>query len=289
MTKDEISIIGKLVRDMYGTTIGNVLGTLTHIDGKIQTVGIDCGSEGLKQIPYEQLVLQGDVVIYIPGWRIDAQKILREKRLTLSRLKALMDILSENDAMQSDADVIHDTYKTKLMELDDADVIHDTYKTKLMELDEAESKVRDELSTRLEELDSQENVVKVMLFDAKVQFKSEEITDSTFETIQKHCNNLLERLSHERVEINNVQRRIEELSLESIELTQPKKEMIQESAISYLGSSGHTITEHANILPEPPIENSESPIQAFTEEQDEHEDSPESSESNCMSRTECNN
>jgi hypothetical protein len=266
MTKDEVSIIGRLVKDMYGTTIGNVLGTLTHIDGKIQTVGIDCGSEGLKQIPYTQLVLQGDVVIYIPGWRIDAQKILREKRLTLSRLKALMGIISENDVMQSDADVIHDTYKTKLMELD-----------------EAESKVRDELSTRLEELDSQEKVVKVMLFDAKVQFKSEEISDSTFETIQKHCN------SHERVEINNVQRRIEELSLESIELTQPKKEMIQESAISYLGSSGHTITEHANILPEPPIENSESPIQASTEEQDEHEDSPESSESNCMSRTECNN
>ncbi len=272
MTKDEASIIGKLVKDMYGTTMGNVLGTLTHIDGRVQTVGIDCGSEGLKQIPYEQLVLQEDVVIYIPGWRIDAQKIFREKRLTLTRLKALMSIITEDNAVQSDADIIHDTYKTKLMELD-----------------EAESKVRDELSRRLEELDSQEKIIKVMLFDAKVQFKSEEISDSTFETIQKHCNNLLERLSHERVEVNNVQRRIEELSLESIELTQPKKEMIQESAISYLGSSGHTITEHENILPEPPIENSESPIQASTEEQDEHEDSPESSESNCMSRTECNN
>ena len=271
MTKEEVSIIGKPVKNMYGTIFGNVLGTLTHIDGQIQTVGIDCGSEGLKQIPYEQLVLQGDVVIYIPGWRIDAQKILKEKRLTLSRLKALMGIMSEDDA-QSDADVIHDTYKTKLMELD-----------------EAESKVRDELSVRLEELDSQERIIKVMMFDAKVQFKSEEISDSTFETIQKHCNNLLERLSHERVEVGNVQRRLEELSLESIELTQPKKEMIQESAISYLGSSGHTITEYTNILPEPPIENSESSIQASTEEQDEHEDSPESSESNCMSRTECNN
>ena len=48
-----------------------------------------------------------------------------------------------------------------------------------------------------------------MLFDAKVQFKSDEISDSVFETIQKHCNNLLERLSHERVEVINVQRRIE--------------------------------------------------------------------------------
>ena len=50
MTKEEVSIIGRPVKDMYGTIIGNVLGTLTHIDGQIQTVGIDCGSEGLKQI-----------------------------------------------------------------------------------------------------------------------------------------------------------------------------------------------------------------------------------------------
>ncbi len=267
MTKEEVSIIGRPVKDMYGTIIGNVLGTLTHIDGQIQTVGIDCGSEGLKQIPYEQLVLQGDVVICIPGWRIDAQKILKQKRLTLSRLNALMGIMSENDATQSDADVIHDQCKTKLMELD-----------------EAESKVRDELSARLEELDSQERIIKVMMFDAKVQFKSEEISDSTFETIQKHCNNLLERLSHERVEVHNVQRRIEELSLECIELTQPKEEMVQESAVSYLDSSGHTFTAHETDLPEPPIENSELNTQTSTIEEDNHDDSSKSNMSDCMSR-----
>jgi len=267
MTKDESSIIGKLVKDMYGTIIGNVLGTLTHIDGNIQTVGIDCGSEGLKQIPYGQLVLQGDIVIYIPGWRIDAQKILREKRLTLTRLKALMGIISENDAVQSDADIIHDTYKTKLVELD-----------------EAESKVRDELLTRLDELDSQDKIIKVMLFDAKVQFKSQEISDSIFETIQKHCNNLLERSSHERVEVNNVQRRIEELSLECIELTQPKEEMVQESAVSYLDTSGHTFTEHETDLPEPPTENSELNTQTSTIEEDNHDDSSKSNMSDCMSR-----
>ena len=272
MTKDEISIIGKLVKDMYGTTIGNVLGTLTHIDGKIQTVGIDCGSEGLKQIPYEQLVSQGNVVIYIPGWRIDAQKILKEKRLTLSRLKALMAIISENDAVQSDADIIQDTYKTKLMELD-----------------EAESKVRDELSIRLEELDSQEKIIKVMLFDAKVQFKSDEISDSVFETIQKHCNNLLERLSHERVEVTNVQRRIEELSMKSIELTQPKKEMIEESAVSYLDSSGNTLTGQEYVLPTPPAENSESSSQIHAEQSGSQEESSESNESDWMSRMEQNN
>ena len=260
MIKDEASIIGKLVKDMYGTTMGNVLGTLTHIDGRVQTVGIDCGSEGLKQIPYEQLVLQEDIVIYIPGWRIDAQKILREKRLTLKRLKAVTGIISENDATKSDADLIHDTYKTKLMELD-----------------EAESKVRDELSTRLDELDGQENTVKVILFDAKVQFKSDEISDHTFESVKKQCNNLLERMSHERVEVNNVQRRIEDLSLECMELTQPKKEMIQESAVSYLDTSGNTLTEHENILPEPPMENSEPSMQTTISAQNNYDGSTESS------------
>jgi len=274
MTKEEVSIIGRPVKDMYGTIIGNVLGTLTHIDGQIQTVGIDCGSEGLKQIPYEQLVLQGDVVIYIPGWRIDAQKILKEKRLTLSRLKALMGIMSENDATQSDADVIHDTYKTKLMELD-----------------EAESKVRDELSARLEELDSQERIIKVMMFDAKVQFKSEEISDSTFETIQKHCNNLLERLSHEKNEVKNVQRRLDDLSVECIEVIKTPKEVIEESAVSYLDSSGHTITEPnhhepttpvtidsepKNILPEPPVGNMESPTQESIKNGDDSQHQSES-------------
>ena len=255
MPKDNASIVGKPVKDMYGTTFGTVLGILTHIDGSIQTVGVDCGSEGFKQIPYEQFVLQGEVVIYIPGWRIDAQKMLREKRLTLRRLKALTDIMSEHGEKQSDADLIHDTYKTKLMELD-----------------ESESKVKDELSARLDELDNQEKAVKVILFDAKVQHRSDEISDAASESIQMHCNNLLERLSHERVEVTNVQRRIEEMSLESMELTHPKEEMVQESAITYLDSSGNSMTGQEYVLPKPPIENSESSPQMYAGQQDNKEE-----------------
>ena len=66
----------------------------------------------------------------------------------------------------------------------DADLIHDTYKTKLMELDESESKVKDELVSRLNELDNQEKAVKVILFDAKVQHRSDEISDAASESIQ---------------------------------------------------------------------------------------------------------
>ena len=266
MAKDDVAIIGKPVRDMYGTDMGKILGTFTDIDGSIQTVGVDCGSEGLKQIPFVQLVLQGDVVIYIPNWRLEAQKVLREKGLTLRRLKALKAIVSESDEMQSDAELIHETYKSKLMDLDDA-----------------EAKIKTQLLTRLDELGNQAKTVKIILFDARVQFKSEEISELTFESIQKHCNNLLERLSHEKNEVKNVQGRLDDLSVECIEVIKTPKEMIQESAVSYLDSSGRTITESnhnesttpvtidsepENTLPEPPVGNIESSTQESTKDGD---------------------
>ena len=281
MAKDEMVIIGKPVRDMYGTDIGKVLGTLTDIDGTIQTVGVDCGSDGLRQIPFEQLVLQMDVAIYIPNWRLEAQKVLREKGLTLRRLKALMTIVSENDEMKPDAELIHETYKSKLMNLDDA-----------------EAKIKTQLVTRIDELNNQAKSVKIILFDAKVQFKSEEISEFTFESIQKHCNNLLERLSHEKDEVSNVQRRLDDLSVECIEVIKTPKEMIQESAVSYLDTSGHTITESGNYqpsasttvdsepestLPEPPVENIEPPIQESPNDSNNSECQTES-ESDWLSR-----
>ena len=124
---------------MYGSHFGKILGTMTDIDGSIQTVGVDCGSDGLKEIPYDQLVLQGSIVIHIPKWRLDAQKILREKSLTLKRLKALNIIVSDNDEMKSDAELVHQTYKSKLHNLD-----------------EIEEKIKSKLTLRLEEIEEQE-------------------------------------------------------------------------------------------------------------------------------------
>ena len=70
MPQNNMPMIGKPVKDMYGASMGKVLGTTTEIDGTIQSVGINCGSEGLKQIPFQQLVVQPDTVIFIPKWII---------------------------------------------------------------------------------------------------------------------------------------------------------------------------------------------------------------------------
>jgi hypothetical protein len=236
MTQGDIEIIGKHVKDMYGTFMGKVIGTITEVDGSIQSVGIDCGSQGLQQIQFEQLVVQGETVIFIPKWRLDSQRLIREKQLTLRRLKALMDIVSENDDMKADAEIIHEKYKSKLTSLN-----------------EMEFEIKSKLNGRLIELDTQIKSVKMLSFDAKVQFKSNEISEATFETVKLCTTEVIERVTHEQSEISNVQSRITDLELEAQEITSPVEPNIQESAVSYLETDEPQQVVQT-ILPEAPTE-----------------------------------
>ena len=56
--------------------------------------------------------------MYIPKWRLQAQEFMREKGLTVRRINALEDIVSENGQMKDDAEIIHNKYKSKLATLD---------------------------------------------------------------------------------------------------------------------------------------------------------------------------
>ncbi len=240
MSNDEIQIIGKKVKDMYGTPVGKVVVTISDIDGSIQTVGVDCGADGLRQIQFEQLVVQTDVVIFIPKWRLDSQRLLREKGLTLRRLKALIDLVSENDDMKESAEMLNEKYKSKLSILD-----------------ETENKINAQLDVRTAELDEQIKSVKMLIFDAKMQYKSNEISESTFESVKTQTSDLIEHITHEQAEIANVQRRLQDLSAE-VQITEAPRHQLQEEAVSYLGTQSES--EVQTKLPEVPEQAPEIPI-----------------------------
>jgi DNA-binding transcriptional MerR regulator len=247
MSKEEIEFIGKQVKDMYGTFIGKVVGTITDIDGSVQTVGVDCGSEGLRQIPFEQLVVQGAFVIFIPRWRLEAQRLLREKGLTLRRIRALIDIVSENDDMKEDAELIHEKYRMKLLTLE-----------------ESEKQIKEKLDHRLAELDSQFKSIRMLVFDAKLQYKSNEISDAKYESVKTQTVEIVEHIEHEKAEIVNIQQRITDLSVENVERTENPKEELHSAAISYLGKVESTpITEPPKTvapIPSQAISNTPPPI-----------------------------
>ena len=179
--------------------IGKVVGIITEIDGEIETIGVDCGSGGLKQLPYEQLVIQGDYVFFIPKWRLDAQKLLRQKSLTLKRIKALQDIVAENDSMKEDAELVYLKYERKLLDLDGV-----------------EKQVNATLNARIAELDSEARSVKAVLFDAKLQFRSNEMKEETYQQIKVNTDELIEHITNEKTEISNVRTKLAAQTIENI-------------------------------------------------------------------------
>lgn len=220
MSEEKLGFVGKQVKDIYGTYIGRVVGIITEIDGEIETVSVDCGSSGLKQLPYEQLVIQGDYVFYIPKWRLEAQKLLRQKSLTLKRIKALQDIVSENDAMK-----------------DDAELVYLKYDKKLQDLEESQKAIDGKLQSRIVELDTESKNVKGVLFDAKLQFRSNEMKEETYQQIKIQTDELLEHIANEKTEIANVRTKLANQTLENItaatsESTSDSQSPIQESEAS---------------------------------------------------------
>lgn len=202
MSELKLEFVGKQVKDMYGTHIGKVVGLVTDIDGSIESVGVDCGSVGLKQLPYEQLLVQGDYVIYIPRWRMDAQKLVRQKSLTLKRIKALQDLVADNDQMKSDAEIVYLKYENRLRALEGEE--HGVINT---------------LKSRLEELDSQAASIKTVVFDAKLQYRSNDMTEETYQQVNMNANELLEHTNLEKEEISNFLTRISQHTVDDIELT----------------------------------------------------------------------
>jgi hypothetical protein len=202
MSEEKLGFVGKQVKDIYGTYIGRAVGIITENDGEIEAVGVDCGLGGLKQLPYEQLVIQGEYVFFIPRWRLDAQRLLRQKSMTLKRVKALQDILSENDSMKEDAELVYIKYEKKLHELD-----------------ETGKQVDDKLNARLTELDLEVKNIKAVLFDAKLQFRSNEMKEETYQQVKVQTDELIEHINNERAEISNVKEKMTTQTLENAVVT----------------------------------------------------------------------
>ena len=197
MNENEPSIMGKHVNDMYGSRVGKAVGTTTDIDGTVVTVGVDCGYRGLMEIPFEHLVVQEDSIVYVPQWRLDSQKILREKGLLIRRLRALHIILSESGRMREDSESVRRGYEEKLSAIN-----------------ESEYTVRETLAARMAELHEQMKVAKSLSFDATIQYKSSEILESDYKIVKASTDAILERIEYEISEIGNMQGRLEELASE---------------------------------------------------------------------------
>jgi predicted RNase H-like nuclease (RuvC/YqgF family) len=271
MSEEKLGFVGKQVKDIYGTYIGRAVGIITENDGEIEAVGVDCGSGGLKQLPYEQLVIQGEYVFFIPRWRLDAQRLLRQKSLTLKRIKALQDILSENDSMKEDAELVYIKYEKKLHELD-----------------ETGKQVNDKLNARLAELDLEVKNIKAVLFDAKLQFRSNEMKEETYQQVKVQTDELIEHINNERAEISNVKEKLTTQTLENIATTDSSSSSSTLAAPPTKEEEQETRTEQAPSQPAEVVAVAQvSAASSEEKEEDVNDDAPASS-SNSVEHSETN-
>jgi hypothetical protein len=215
MSEVKLEFIGKQVKDMYGTYMGKVIGMITDIDGSIESVSVDCGYAGLKQLMYEQLLVQGDYVIFIPKWRLDVQKLLRQKNLALQRIKALQEMVAANDLMREDVELVYVKYQKRLQDLEDKGKI-----------------VLEQLQERLNQIDTESQNIKSVLFDAKLQYRSNEIPEEAYQQISLSTNDLIEHINLEKGEINNVMSRLNQQTFERIDLNSVQNPSISDQSKS---------------------------------------------------------
>jgi len=245
MSELKLEFVGKKVKDMYGTYIGKVIGIITDIEGSIESVSVDCGSSGIKNLPYEQLLVQGDYVIFIPRWRLDAQKLLREKSLTLKRIKALQEIVADNDNMK-----------------DDAELVYLKYEKRLDKLSENTNEIIEILHQRISELDMELKRVKSVLFDAKLQYKSNEITEDIYQQISLYTNELIDHINLEKTEIKNI---INKLTQQTVENTVASTNETNENPMN-IQNEEQEILENSQMNQE--VDNSLNNNQELHEEQE---------------------
>ena len=240
MSDIKLEFVGKQVKDMYGAYVGKVIGLVTDIDGSIESVGVDCGSTGLQKLSYDQLLVQGDYVIFIPKWRMEAQKLQRQKNLTLKRVKALENLVEENDLMK-----------------DDAEVLHLIYEKRLADLESNEQEVVKTLNSRLRELDVQSTTIKTIIFDAKLQYRSNDILEETYQEINANSAELLDRIQLEKDEINSFLSRItqpyseittNESEDKSVDQAQTEDQHVEQTIMETLTSDSEDIKEQNSAV-----------------------------------------
>jgi hypothetical protein len=101
---------------------------------------------------------------------------------------------------------------------EDVELVYIKYQKRLQDLEDKGKIVLEQLQERLNQIDTESQNIKSVLFDAKLQYRSNEITEETYQQISLSTNDLIEHINLEKGEINNVISRLNQQTFERIDL-----------------------------------------------------------------------
>ncbi|MBM3897351.1 MAG: hypothetical protein FJ358_02350 [Thaumarchaeota archaeon] len=177
--------MGKRVRDVYGRYVGFVVGINKDPFGDLRSIGVDSGERGLAEFPGQCVSADGDSLVLLPGWKVDADRFKRETLLVNNRLQGVEDLIKESEITQE--------------EYQDFQKVYQGYRAKLDEI----KKVLDEkIKRRFQELDRELRDIKKLTTNVKLQFKSGEIDAESFRASLQYASVMKERVEKEKSDIS---------------------------------------------------------------------------------------
>jgi hypothetical protein len=144
------------VKDIYGRNMGEIVGAIYDLEGKIESIGVSESAGRFTVYPANRLVKGDSEILVVPGWRVEAQNLARQKDALARRERAIEELADSHDLDPRIFDEV-------TMQIDAARQSH--------------GKLREKVAERLKELEARYKAVTDIVEITKVQHVTTEIDE----------------------------------------------------------------------------------------------------------------
>ncbi|WP_309492906.1 CdvA-like protein [Candidatus Hecatella orcuttiae] len=175
--------IGKPARDTYRRYIGYVVGVTLDPDGQLHSVGVDRGGS-FEEFSRAQIIVEGDTLILVPSWKIEAENFKKDNDLTQRRFRALDELLKSQE-------IPSHVYEELCQQ----------YKDSLTKLEEAHKNLIESLNRKISDLEHHVKNLERFLGHLKVQHKTGELGDETYKLASDYLISVINSTINEKRDI----------------------------------------------------------------------------------------
>ncbi len=179
-------VVSRSVKDIYGRPVGSVVGYVVDASGGLKSLGVDHSGGAFNEYAAEQIIFDNDVLVMVPRWRNDVEKLGRLRTTVGKRSQSLEELKSEGEIPQH----VYDVMKTQLDE--------DTTR-----LQAASNALREGLEKRSNELSRRRGMLEQFIATVMVQHRSGEIDDAAYEASKSNVVEMLAQDDREQVDLRS--------------------------------------------------------------------------------------
>lgn len=203
-TQDVKGFLGKAIVDPHQRSIGKIVSMYTNIRNEVTSIEMETANGDFVNCPSSQLVIEGNALVYMHGWEIEAEELKTELELTSKRVKAL-------DELYRSGDIEKDIYEELKKE----------HGSSIEKLDDVRKKLIQNLSERKTKLHDQIRELETSLANNKMQHASAELGDEDYRVMCDSIRSGLKRLLSEKRYIEETEEQLRSPQTQAYSSTLP--------------------------------------------------------------------